>query len=232
MGGHRVLAIEDDELLLARWRRACNEARLTLDFVSTVHAARAIFERWPTAPYDYVLLDLKLPDGSGSSLLTDILALEPSPMLAVVSAYLDAEVMLALQTRAVWMLAKPVTPAQLLSLLARMQRRDALELRARDTPGVWRFTEAHQLSSCETEAFLQLVEGYSREQVARRMGCRLSTVHTYVKRIRDKTGQKTFRGVLAALVQYLELSGHEGAASVKNPPALERPRGTGPELQK
>jgi DNA-binding NarL/FixJ family response regulator len=220
----RVLAVEDDEFLVVRWRRACEDAGVLLHAVATLSQARRVLEQWHAASYDYVLLDLRLPDGSGSSILEALLALEPHPKLAVVSGYLDAELMLSLQTQAIWMLAKPVTPAQVIALLDRMQG-DGMERRPRDTPGAWRFTEAHHLSSCETEAFLYLVEGLSREDVARRMGCQLSTVHTYVKRIREKTHQSTFRGVLAALVSYLELHDAAVTSSGKDSSGAHHSRG-------
>lgn len=64
----RILVVEDDEILRDAVEAGLSLAGFTVDAVDTVADARSAVANWP---YEAVVLDLTLPDGSGLDLLTD-----------------------------------------------------------------------------------------------------------------------------------------------------------------
>lgn len=74
------------------------------------------------------LLDLKLPDGAGTTLLADLKNLDPDCICTIVTAYADLDsAVAALEKGAFQYLQKPVRPLELLSLLERIF--DIIDLR-------------------------------------------------------------------------------------------------------
>lgn len=69
----RILVVEDDEILRDAVEASLSLAGFTVDSVDTVADARSSVSSWP---YDAVVLDLALPDGSGLELLADWRAAE------------------------------------------------------------------------------------------------------------------------------------------------------------
>lgn len=64
----RILVVEDDEILRDAVEAGLSLAGFTVDSVDTLADARSASSSWP---YDAVVLDLALPDGSGLNLLKD-----------------------------------------------------------------------------------------------------------------------------------------------------------------
>lgn len=122
-GGPVVLVVEDEEpnraLLRAVLARATDERLrgLVLLEAADLATARAILE---TNRVDLVLLDVRLPDGNGLSLIWDWAGREgPSPEFVVLSAsVLPDERATALATGASGFLAKPYRPAELVAAVA------------------------------------------------------------------------------------------------------------------
>lgn len=68
--------------------------------------------------FDLVLLDVRLPDGSGLDLAREIRGMAvPPPVLIMSASVLPAEREAALASGAVAFLAKPYAPAQLVDLI-------------------------------------------------------------------------------------------------------------------
>ena len=75
------------------------------------------------------LLDLKLPDGAGTTLLADLKKLDPDCICTIVTAYADLDsAVAALEKGAFQYLQKPVRPLELLNHLEKIY--DILDLRA------------------------------------------------------------------------------------------------------
>jgi DNA-binding response OmpR family regulator len=64
----RLLLVEDEALLAARLRKGLQEEAFAVDLAATADAARSLVEE---TPYDLIILDLMLPDGSGLGLLAE-----------------------------------------------------------------------------------------------------------------------------------------------------------------
>ena len=76
---------------------------------------------WHESPFDYVFLDLHLPDGSGLDLLDRMSSLEPRPSVAVISGFLDAYDAIALHGRCVIAVPKPADQNVLFAVLALLE---------------------------------------------------------------------------------------------------------------
>ena len=75
------------------------------------------------------LLDLKLPDGAGTTLLADLKKIDPDCICTIVTAYADLDsAVAALEKGAFQYLQKPVRPLELLNLLEKIF--DLIDLRA------------------------------------------------------------------------------------------------------
>jgi two-component system KDP operon response regulator KdpE len=121
--GHVVLVVEDEEpnraLLRAVLARATDERLrdLTLLEAPDLATARAILA---TNHVDLVLLDVRLPDGNGLSLITNDAARQDlAPPFVVLSAsVLPTERAAALSMGAAGFLAKPYRPVDLVEAVA------------------------------------------------------------------------------------------------------------------
>jgi two-component system KDP operon response regulator KdpE len=117
--GHVVLVVEDEEpnraLLRAVLERATDErlAGLTLLEAPDLLTARAILA---TNHVDLVLLDVRLPDGNGLSLITDDFERQPEapPFVVLSASVLPTERAAAMAMGAAGFMAKPYRPADLL----------------------------------------------------------------------------------------------------------------------
>ncbi|HMK33892.1 MAG TPA: response regulator [Desulfomonilaceae bacterium] len=88
------------------------------------------------------LVDLKLPDGSGTALLSDLKKVKPDCVCILMTAYADVDsAILALEKGAFYYLQKPVRPAELVELvelafetirLKEEKRQTEVELRERN----------------------------------------------------------------------------------------------------
>ena len=122
-GGHTLLVVEDEEpnraLLRAVLKRSTDERfkAVTLLEAPDLATARSILSRQPV---DLVLLDVRLPDGNGLTLINEERDYPwPSPRFVVLSAsVLPTERATAIATGASEFLAKPYRPAELLGTIA------------------------------------------------------------------------------------------------------------------
>lgn len=124
--GPRILLVEDEpanralvRAILARTDRA--ELRGTvLDEAATIAEARSVLA---SHPVDIVLVDVRLPDGNGLDLATELrahLGAGPAKVVIVSASVLPAERTNALATGADAFLAKPFDPSDLVELLMRL----------------------------------------------------------------------------------------------------------------
>ena len=124
-GGHVVLVVEDEEpnraLLRAVMARASDErlSDVTLLEAPDLASARAILA---TNHVDLVLLDVRLPDGNGLSLIMDETGRQelPPPFVVLSASVLPTERAAAMAMGAAGFMAKPYRPADLLEAVAEL----------------------------------------------------------------------------------------------------------------
>jgi PAS domain S-box-containing protein len=121
-----VLIVDDDTALrdsLADILR--DEGYNPITTGTCAEALQIVSQKKPGA----ALLDLKLPDGAGTTLLANLKKLDPDCICTIVTAYADLDsAVAALETGAFQYLQKPVRPMELLNLLERIF--DIIDLRA------------------------------------------------------------------------------------------------------
>jgi two-component system NtrC family response regulator len=203
----RVLVVDDDEPLVRQWQRLLkDDASLTLVTTFEAGMRKTERERWQAEPFEYVFLDLHLPDGDGADLLPRIDELEPKPSVAVITGMLDAGRTLALRNRCAIAIPKPADGDVLRGILA------VLERDRRGGSAVREFAVLHRLSNQETRLLDAAVQELTNEQAAEVLGCAHSTVRSYWSRIFDKIGCHSERDVVARLLRFAQESNARAAA--------------------
>lgn len=193
----RVLVVEDEELLVRYWSRTLADLA-EVEFARSFELAwqRTEVEAWKAAQCDYVFLDLGLPDGDGADLLPRLEALEPRPLVAVFSEYLDARRYLSLRGRCALALPKPVDGSVLRAAFHILEKE-------RSTGSiVAEFAALHRLSPQETKLLHAALRELSNEQAAELLSCAHSTVRTYWGRIFQKVGCHSERAVFVRLFRF------------------------------
>jgi two-component system response regulator RegA len=80
-----VLVVEDDERTLNAYRRAHSERFIIIPAFSMADARAVLRQR----TVDFIIVDLRLPDGSGLELLKEIAGEQPRALRAVLSGAID-----------------------------------------------------------------------------------------------------------------------------------------------
>jgi two-component system response regulator RegA len=115
--GTSLLLVEDDRILRERLARALGERGLEVtasgDVAEALVAARA-------DPPELAVVDLKLPGGSGLELVRELIALEPTTKVVVLTGYGSiATAVEAMKLGATHYLAKPADADEILAALGR-----------------------------------------------------------------------------------------------------------------
>jgi DNA-binding NarL/FixJ family response regulator len=194
--GNGVLLVDDDVFLTRAWTRILELHGHRVFVTSTVADTEAHVAAWADHVCGYVLLDLKLPDGDGAELLPLFAALEPKPLVAVVSAHLDYERSLALHGQCTLCVPKPPDMEgviQLIELLAKSRRGHpghgyALQL----------FARKHALDAREAAVVAHLMSGPNIGP-DEALGCKLTTVHALWDQVFEKTGYQSQLDVVRAV---------------------------------
>lgn len=141
-----VLVVDDDETILASWRRGAGPER-TVWAATSADAARAIFQQ--QSPLDLAIVDLRIGDDSGIELVRELRDNAPELPIALCSGYLSVDVAVAAVRAGADIIAfKPITFREIL------QRLDegATEPDIDDTPSLARAEWEHimrVLSDCD-----------------------------------------------------------------------------------
>ncbi|HLP68891.1 MAG TPA: response regulator transcription factor, partial [Rhizobium sp.] len=109
----RILIVEDDPDL-SHWLQAKLTASMgTVDTVASIEAALAALA---VAPFELVVLDRRLPDGDGITLLAELRKLRPRPGTVMLTALDDPqEIAAALDGGADDYVSKPFEPTELIA---------------------------------------------------------------------------------------------------------------------
>lgn len=117
----RILLLEDEPEMASALKAALERRQVIVDHVSTLADAEAVVELWS---YDVIVLDRRLPDGEGLSLIPKLRALRveaPIMMLTALGAINDR--VAGLDGGADDYLAKPFAVEELMARLRALGRR-------------------------------------------------------------------------------------------------------------
>ena len=125
----RLLIVEDDPVLRDFCLEVGQRMGFETDFADSLASARAVLPQ----PVDMVLLDVRLPEGEGLSLLDEIRLQHPSAIVIIMTAYptVDSAVE-ALRVGAGDYLSKPFTVDDLAATLERAAERRIFDVESRE----------------------------------------------------------------------------------------------------
>lgn len=194
----RVLVVEDDRRVRQAWRGVLSRSGYAVELTGTVTQARRKLAKAYAAnqPYHVLILDLILPDGDGATLLDDLERRRPRPGVAVVSGHLDSERVVTLWGKSLIDVPKPVSTETMVAIVERLTSTDP------DASSIDRFCEAYELTPKQSRIVKHTALGWSLEEIADDLGCAVSTLKGYWKRIHDKTGLRARREVVSAAWQH------------------------------
>lgn len=208
----RIFIVDDHPLVCAGLAHEI-ASETDLAVCGQAHTSADALQQMAAHPPDVAVVDLSLADGSGLELIKDLLALQPSVYVLVLSLHDDSEhIERALRAGAGGYVTKdePVQhfiPA--LRAVAEGRRylspRVALQLansRIADSPHPGE--QAKRLSNREQGIFEMLGRGCEIGQIAATYRLSVSTVHTYCERMKPKLGVRTERELLVAAVRWRE----------------------------
>lgn len=202
----RVLVIEGEGTTLRRWLDALARADIEGVGAHTLHGARMQLRTaaWREEPFDFVLVELRLSDGSGLELLDELDNLEPAPGVGIVSSSVDNIGALRLARRGIAFLLRPISPGQLIELVSELRlRRLAPMLFPLGYRSVRSYADAFGLSERERRVLDHCIAGHGREETAAALGIGAGSVHRLWQRILARTGNATQDSVLRQVIRHV-----------------------------
>lgn len=156
-------------------------------------------------PFDVVLMDLRMPDEDGISVIPRILAIRPDTRIIMLSTYEKvADIQRAIDNGAAGYLGKDTSPSELADAIRSAHRGEIVlsPSAATQLAGRTQIPLAGLLSPREAEVLSQIALGQSNAEVGACLFISEATVKTHVVRIFDKLGVS---GRTAAVTRALEL---------------------------
>jgi DNA-binding NarL/FixJ family response regulator len=169
----------------------CN---IAVTVTRTLAEARS-FLRLGTPSLDVVVLELRLPDGRGESLLQDIEACPRQPVLVVTNAFAEELAPEAFEYRPVFV-GKSMGTAALLKVVRTVVAGYA-------QPSIRRFATRFRLTQRETEAIAFLAHGAKPKEIATRMRCSEQAVYAYLTRACRRTHCLDYHQLVGRLFEFV-----------------------------
>jgi two-component system nitrate/nitrite response regulator NarL len=201
----RVVLIDDHPLVVDGLVGALGRAKgiEVVGAAGTLAAARILIER--EAP-DIVLLDLRLPDGSGTELLTEYRAREAGPSFIVLSTFLTTQyVNAAIALGAAGFLLKTTSTSDIVAAIQDVVG-GKLAYTAEQLRASWRAGWT-PLTARERDVIAGVMAGRSNDELSVTLGISRKTVEAYLSRLFERFGvyTRTELAVLAEREQWLSL---------------------------
>jgi DNA-binding NarL/FixJ family response regulator len=208
----RVLLVDDHEVVRAGLRALLDNAE-GIEVVGEAGNVEEAIRRSGHGNPDVVVLDVRLPDGSGVEACREIRAQFPETKVLMLTSFADEEALLAaILAGAAGFVLKRVRGTDLIADIRRVGAGESLldpamteRLFSRLRSGPRRDPLLARLTDQETELVHLLAEGLSNRDIAGRMFLAEKTVKNYVSNILSKMGMSR-RTEAAAYVARLESS--------------------------
>ncbi|MBX3208868.1 MAG: response regulator transcription factor [Labilithrix sp.] len=180
------LIVEDERLVgLALSRMFAGFGRV--EVVTTLDAARKVLD---DRRFDALIVDIKLPDGSGFDVVEYARARAPDTQALVLSGSVDAGRLSTAFTLGVTYLVKPASHAQLEDFAKRARARHLKNAGwLRGVIATW--VARYALTPAEEEVLALAIDGYPRLEIAERRDVSPSTLKKQVQSLLAKTGDAT-----------------------------------------
>jgi DNA-binding NarL/FixJ family response regulator len=199
--------IVEDHKLVAEGLEVLLQGAADMEVVATMRDKSELVERWPSIEGDVVLMDFRLPDGSGAEAASALRAHSPQTAVLFLSADESEEALLAaVEAGAAGYLLKSgpaaellaavrsaaagdvLIPPQKLSALVMRQRQLVHEKAIRERNDRERTQLLGQLTNRERDVLQLIVSGLDNKSIARRLAIGTGTVRAHVQHILEKLG--------------------------------------------
>ena len=193
-----LLLVDDNVFLTHAWTRILDTHGYRVSVARTVEEGLKYAIDWATRRCNFVLLDLKLPDGDGTELLPVFARLEPRPRVAVVTSHLTYERSLDLHGQCVVSVPKPQGMTAILQLMEVLQNTRSDE--PKQNRALELFVEKYGLSARQAAVIGHSMLGPDLEP-DRALGCKMTTIRSLWQRVFDKTGYRSQVEVIRAVLR-------------------------------
>jgi DNA-binding NarL/FixJ family response regulator len=187
----RVVLVDDHQLIRGGLRRAFDwedDFEVVGEAGSLAEAYRVLDRHKP----DVLVTDVRLPDGDGITLTSQVRSVNPTIGIVVLTMYAGDEQMFAALNAGASGIVGKEAPSDEVVAAARHAAASPRAFMARDLAGAMQrrmsAPTGPKLSSREREVLALLVDGLSTAQVAHRLYIAESTAKTHVSRIYEKLG--------------------------------------------
>ncbi|MGW6909468.1 response regulator [Streptomyces sp. NPDC054940] len=216
----RVLVVDDEALIRTGFQHILNSAD-DIEVVAAVPGGQAVRAARESRP-DVVLLDIRMPDVDGLTVLADLLRLPDPPVVAMLTTFdMDEYVAAALRSGAAGFLLKDTDPQQLpylvrtladggvvLSSTVTRTVVDGYLDHSHEEPAV---RAVARLTERERAVLVLIAEGLTNTDIGRRMHLSTGTVKDHVSTVlgKLKVGSRVQAALLAERAGLLRQPGHQ-----------------------
>ncbi|MCO1574209.1 response regulator transcription factor [Crossiella sp. SN42] len=191
----RVVVVDDEELVRSGFRLILQAAG-DIEVVATATGERAVREVGLHRP-DVVLLDIRMADVDGLTVLRQLQGLKPPPVVAMLTTFdSDEYIVTALRSGAAGFILKDTAPAQLAQMvrtlaaggvvLSSKVTRTVVEGRLGGGADGEAVARAEQLTERERTVLVLIAEGLSNTEIGARIHVSVGTVKDHVSAILTK----------------------------------------------
>ena len=193
----RVIVVDDEELVRSGFRLILQSAG-DIDVVATVTGAQAVKEISLQRP-DVVLLDIRMPDVDGLTVLRQLRGLTNPPTVAMLTTFdSDEYIATALRSGAAGFILKDTAPEQLAQLVRTLAAggvvlspkvtRTVVDGYLDSGAGSPASAQVDQLSERERAVLVLIADGLSNADIAKQIHVSVGTVKDHVSAILTKLG--------------------------------------------
>jgi len=192
VGTVSALIVEDDDRFARALTRVLSQHDIVVSRVESAGDAIPALDGDP----DVVLLDWSLADGTAAPVLAALAGRRERTAAAVITGLVSGELWMDLSPQCDVILPKPLDILRIPDLVCRLAAsRHAFVTVVRS------FAQDVGLSQREEEILALACAGMCDKDILARCGCAAGTVATYWQRIFGKTGQRSQRDVIAAVLR-------------------------------
>ena len=184
-----VLLVDDHAIVRAGLRNLVNDETDMRVVSEAGSCAEALREGRRTNP-DVIVLDLRLPDGSGVEIIDSLKNASPGSRVLVLTSFADDTLLLAaLKAGADGYLLKDVAEADLMGAIREVAREGVVmpqPIHSKAKPESTAPSQLDELTGQERRVFELVGRGHSNREVAQAIGLTEKTVRNYLSRVFDK----------------------------------------------